>query len=372
MTIDQEAERLRRVRERAFYLSLARPAPPDPVADWIEAEALEAVAEAASVEPPPAPEPPAPEPPAAEPPPPEPPAPAPLDRLGRDLRELATRLGTEEHARLSDLLASTTADPVEAEIRRDVAATRIHLLAAVARRDCLQSVGARAARTVARAEPYRCTIGPKGVSLSVEVQPELGSGLYALRTEVDAVIRRAASAREAAWQSTIWFRGELAGDRRPTTADGLAALEAELGASPSPPPGAVVLAIGNAAFDVLVAEANAESSTNLARQMLPSFKKLLETRAKDDVPFLIATVRLPLARGEAETAPPPILELVAKKASAGAALLANSASSLWLGLLELDMRAEDPRMRLVIRPAASWPLPYRDLAATLDAAIAVL
>jgi len=41
-------------------------------------------------------------------------------------------------------------------------------------------------------------------------------------------------------------------------------------------------------------------------------------------------------------------------------------------LLELDMRAEDPRMRLVIRPAASWPLPYRDLAATLDAAIAVL
>ena len=297
MTTDREAERLARIRERAFYLSLTRTGPPDPDADWIEAEAAEAAAEAVApeVEIEPAP----PEPPAPEPPAPEPLAPE-LSRLDRDLAVLAARLKPEEHARLAGELVRTNTGDVQADASWDVAAMQIHLFAELARRDCLQSIGERPAwSTAAR---HRCSIGVKGVSLSVEVQPEPAAG-----------------------PST----------ERPPSDDA------------------------------------PESVSPFPRQLLPPFKKLLETRAKEDAPFLLASVRLPSAPGEAENQLS-TLELVAKKASAGAALLANSASSLWLGLLELDLRAESPRMRLVVRPAASWPLFYRDLAASLDASVAVL
>jgi uncharacterized protein YjhX (UPF0386 family) len=409
MTRDHEAERIRRIRERAFYLSLVRPAPPDPVADWIEAEAAEAAAEPPAPDPP-APEPPAPEPPAPEPPAPEPPAPDPLaryphlaevvarskpaldssrlaaraehaaraddhvalDRLDRDLHLLATRFKPGEIERLSDALVSTTTDSIDAEVGWDLATMQIHLFAALQRRELLQSIGVRPARRVTRAEPHRCTIGPRGVSLSVEAQPDLGAGFHELRNAVDALTQRAAIAKGAAWKSTLWYRGELTGVRGPATADALASLEAELLASPARPSAALPLALGSAVFDVFVSDESAEAPTTLLSQMLPSFKKLLETRAQEDAPFLLANVRLPPAPGESDAALPPTLELVAKKASAGAALLANSASSLWLGLLELDLRAADPRLRLIVRPAASWPLPYRDLATSLDATLAVL
>ena len=398
MTTDHEAERTRRIRERAFYLSLARPAPPDPVADWLEAEAAEAAAEVAAIEPP------APEPPTPEPPGPDPLARYPqladvvaksqaavpsaqlvakiehaaraddheaLDRLDRDLHLLATRFKPGDIERLSEVLVSSAADSMQAEVAWDLAATQVHLFAALQRRDYLQSIGVPRTR-VARAEAPGCTIGPKGISLLVEVQPDLGVGFHALRDAVGALTQRAAATKGAAWQSALWFRGELAGARGPTAADALATLEAELVAAPTRPSTPLTLAIGSSVFDVFVSEENAEGPTTLPSQILPSFKKRLEVRAQEDAPFLLASVRLPLAPGEADAALPSTFELVAKKASAGAALLANSASSLWLGLLELDLRAADPRLRLVIRPAASWPLPYRDLATSLDATLAVL
>ena len=433
MTTELDPER---IRMRAFYLSLTRPPPGNPDLDWIEAEAqerasLEDVPRAA--EPLPLAEPsaieeavpmeilapveePAPiEQPAEPEPEPAPPALTPaivLERYARLSAEFA-RAGADrnletsylgallqsvidgqddhtlqmaEHAldvllarfkpaeltRLGSALVDTT-DALQSEVSWDLAQSELSVLAALQSKGLLQSLGWR------RPAAFQCCLGTKKFGIALDIKPALGGGLRTVHSAVTAAASELGRAQGLGdLDAIVWFRGRAA--VKPGAADArsaLATFSASVQSQKTRPTSPVPLQLGAALFDVTIGERAADGTSSLATQLLPVFKKYLEARAHEasgdeDAPFLLVNVVLPSASGGGAGEPSHLLEAVAKRAAAGAATLANSVGSLWLGLLELDLRAPEPKTSLLIRPAASWPLSYRELVSSLDATVAVL
>jgi hypothetical protein len=388
MTTERDEGWVERVRMRAYYLSLERGPTVTDDQNWIDAEVLER-ADEREVEPPPA---------AAPPPsivealPVQLPSPreallarlprlvavtggeprgrfamlleaalsgageTPLLQLEEALSLLARRLKPAELAAAARGLADPTADALVSELRWDVATSELAVLATLEGAGRLVAIGAPPG--------FSCTLGAKKVSVAVQTRPALGSGFWSLRqlllreagddaTERALVLRAASAAKSPA-------PGEL--ERLPAVAREAAA----------------AFSVGELTFDWLSAEA-AEGSTTLVQALLPGFKREIELAAKGasadperELPFLLAEVVLPASPGEPLEVLPGVREAVAKKVAAGAARLGYSAGFSWLGFLRVDWRSPEPRRTLFVRPAANWPLSYRDLGAELGASVVVL
>jgi hypothetical protein len=388
MTTELGGELLERIRLRAYYLSLDRPGSSDKL-NWLEAEAFERAALLS-----PAPEPIAeePEPPAepiAEPEPvvasvapeplaaePEPAAPInPLRYLEAPLGRLSKRFKPAELApRVVDLTSNE--EPLLAEALWDSAAAELLALDHLNNKGLLQSLGGLAGPRSPSA--FQACLGQKKVNVGVELKPAIGSGFSKLRLRIAEGVSALGQRLGQELESVTWYRGRAAAATSGAN-DGVTAFLSSLETLTSRPTGALPLQVGALQFDVVIAERAAEGPASLVSQALPAFKKQLEARSKEaeraaDAPaaFLLANVILPAASDETDEPATRLLEAAARRASAGAAHLANSAGSLWLGLLQLDLREPTPRTTLLVRPAANWPMPSRELATLLEASIAVL
>lgn len=404
MTTEQDEGRIARVRMRAYYLSLERGPTTSDEQNWIDAEAAERAEESAIVEPVAVVEPVVAEP--VAPPAPEP-APAvevapdpralllarlpqlvavaaaggvphgrfaalidavlaggaetPLLRLEEALSVLARRKKPAELAAQARGLADLSEDPLVAELRWDVACAELAVLATLEGAGRLAAVGAPTG--------FACSLGAKKVSLAVQARPAQGSGFASLR----ARLLREAGAK-AADRALVLRTIGAPKNATPGTLDRLTEVATSTTAT---------IAIGELTFDWFAAEPS-EGAAALLSALLPGFRREVELAAKaaganpeQELPFLLAEVVLPAAPEDADIAEPStdplgVRELVAKKAAAGAAHLGYSAGSSWLGLLRIDWRSPEPSRTLFIRPAATWPLSYRELAAELDARIVVL
>jgi hypothetical protein len=221
---------------------------------------------------------------------------------------------------------------------------------------------------------FSCTLGAKKIAVAVQTRPALGSGFATLRTRLPsrsedpiqrALILRALGAPKSLAPGELERLSEIASRAEASGASSSAGLG---------------FALGELTFDWLSAEL-AEGSAPLVAALLPGFKREVELAAKAacadperELPFLLAEVVLPSEHATASDLLGSDLlavrETVAKKTAAGAARLGYSAGFSWLGLLRIDER--DSRRSLFVRPAANWPLSYRDLGAELGASVVVL
>lgn len=392
MTIEEDEGRIARIRTRAYYLSQARGPTTSDEQNWIDAEAAERADEASAPVVAPAPEPVEPAP-VVSAPIVVPDARAlflarvplalaaasgaphgrfaalveealaggseqPLLQLEEALTTLARRKKPAEHAPATRGLADPSDDPLVAALRWDLACAELAVLAALDSAGRLAAIGAPAG--------FACTLGAKQVAIAVQARPALGSGFAPLRARL------------------LSEAGDAPADR--------ALVLRTVGAPKSSPPGALErlaevaraptasFAIGELTFDWFSTE-SAEGSPALVSALLPGFRREVEQAAKAacadterELPFLLAEVVLPASPEDVALCADPLAvrETVARKAAAGAAHLGYSAGSLWLGLLRIDWRSPEPTRTLFIRPAATWPLSYRELGAELGARVVVL
>ncbi len=391
MTTELGGELLERIRLRAYYLSLERPAGSDKL-NWLEAEALERAAllgTAPEPEPEPQPEPeppvePEPEPqaePPVEPASAEPAAPEPEPESSNPLRYLEAPLGRLSKrfkpAELASLVVDLTPneEPLLGEVLWDATAAELLAFDHLNTKGLLQSLGGLAGPRAPSL--FQACLGQKKVVVGVDIKPAIGSGFSLLRTQIAEAVQQLGQRLGQELECATIYRGRVAAPAQPPK-EGLASFVAALESLASRPAGALSLRIGPAQFEVLIAERGAEGPASSVSQSLPAFKKQLEARSKEaeraaDSPaaFLLANVILP-ADHETDEPATRLLEAAARRASAGAAHLANSAGALWLGLLQLDLRGPEMRNTLLVRPAANWPMPSRELATLLEASISVL
>jgi hypothetical protein len=285
---------------------------------------------------------------------------APLTLLEAALAVLARRLKPAEVAAaargLANPISDPDADPLLAELRWDVASAEIAVLAALEGAARLSAIGAPPG--------FSCTLGAKKVSVAVQTRPALGSGFATLRERLGSqagdTLQRALVLRGVGFPKSL-APGEL--DRLSEVASWTTA----------------AFSVGELSFDWLSAEA-ADGSAPLVSALLPGFKREVELAAKNacadperELPFLLAEVVLPDT--SAPTSAVDLLsvrETVAKKTAAGAARLGYSAGFSWLGVLRVDWQSPEARRTLFVRPAANWPLSYRDLGVELGASVVVL
>lgn len=267
-------------------------------------------------------------------------------------------------------------EPLLGEALWDASAAELLALDHLSTKGLLQSLGGLAGPRAPSL--FQACLGQKKVVVGVDIKPAIGSGFNLLRAQIAEAVQQLGQRLGQELECATIYRGRVAAPAQPPK-EGLASFVAALESLASRPAGALSLRIGPAQFEVLIAERGAEGPASLVSQSLPAFKKQLEARSKEaeraaDSPaaFLLANVILPAADHETDEPATRLLEAAARRASAGAAHLANSAGALWLGLLQLDLRGPEMRNTLLVRPAANWPMPSRELATLLEASLSVL